>query len=71
MKKQKLHVKIGDKIKIIAGSQKGLIGTISSISKAKSVAVINGVVPRIKYKKQNPNSEAQKSNWMYQFILQI
>ena len=61
MKKQgKLHVKIGDKIKVIAGSQKGLVGTISSISKMKSVAVITGVVPRIKYKKQNPHSEAQK-----------
>jgi|TARA_B100000282_G_C31694029_1_gene472938 large subunit ribosomal protein L24 len=59
-KQQKLHVKIGDKIKIIAGGQKGLIGTISSISKAKSVAIINGVLPRIKYRKQNPNSEAQK-----------
>ena len=33
MKKQhKLHVKIGDKIKIIAGSQKGLVGIIRSIS---------------------------------------
>ena len=61
MKKQhKLHVKIGDKIKIIAGSQKGLVGIISSISSAKSVAVIEGVLPRIKYKKQNPNSEAEK-----------
>ena len=60
-KQQKLHVKIGDKIKIIAGGPKGLVGTISSISKMKSVAVINGVLPRIKYRKQNPNSEAQKS----------
>ena len=40
MKKQhKLHVKIGDKIKIIAGSQKGLVGIIRSISKKIKVVV--------------------------------
>ena len=61
MKKQhKFHVKIGDKIKIIAGNQKGLVGTINSISPNKGVAIIDGVLPRIKYTKQNPNSEAQK-----------
>ena len=59
-KKHKFHVKIGDKIKVISGSQKGLVGTISSIAAKKSVAIIEGVLPRIKYQKQNPNSEAQK-----------
>ena len=42
MKKQyKFHVKIGDKIKIIAGNQKGFIGTINSISPKESVAFID------------------------------
>jgi len=59
-KKLKFHVKIGDKIKIIAGNQKGLVGTISSLITKKSVAIIDGILPRTKYKKQNPNSEAQK-----------
>ena len=61
MKKQhKLHVKIGDKIKIIAGRQKGLIGTISSISKLNLLPLLMVCYLRIKYRKQNPNSEAQK-----------
>ena len=60
MKKNKLHVKIGDKIKIIAGNEKGLIGTINVIFQDKSMAIIEGVVPRIKYKKKTPNGEAQK-----------
>ena len=59
-KKHKFHVKIGDKIKIIAGNQRGLVGTIRSLITKKSVAVIDGILPRIKYKKQNSNSEAQK-----------
>jgi len=59
-KKHKFHVKIGDKIKVIAGSQKGLVGIINSIATKKSVAIIDGVLPRVKYRKQNPNAEAQK-----------
>jgi large subunit ribosomal protein L24 len=59
-KKPKFHVKIGDKIKIIAGNQKGLVGTIRTLITKKSVAIIDGILPRIKYKKQNPNTEAKK-----------
>ena len=59
-KKHKFHVKVGDKIKIIAGNQKGLIGTIKLLLTKKSMAIIDGILPRIKYKKQNQNSEAQK-----------
>jgi large subunit ribosomal protein L24 len=58
--KQKSHVKIGDKIKIIAGNQKGLVGTISSISTKKSLAIIEGILPRIKYQKKGQNGETQK-----------
>jgi large subunit ribosomal protein L24 len=60
MKKNKLHVKIDDKIKIIAGNEKGLVGTINSIFQDKSMAIIEGVVPRIKYKKKTPNGDSQK-----------
>jgi len=60
MKKNKLHVKIGDKIRIIAGNEKGLVGTINAIFQKKSMAIIEGVVPRIKYKKKSPNGESQK-----------
>ena len=40
--KNKSHIKIGDKIQVIAGNQKGFIGTVNSIIKKKSiVSVIN------------------------------
>ncbi len=59
-KQHKFHVKIGDKIKIIAGNQKGSVGTIKSLITKKSVAIIDGILPRIKYQKQNSNSETKK-----------
>jgi len=59
-KKYKFHVKVGDKIKIIAGNQKGLVGTIRSVITKKSVAIIDGILPRIKYKKQTANSDQKK-----------
>jgi len=59
-KKYKFHVKVGDKIKIIAGNQKGLVGTIRSLITKKSVAIIDGILPRIKYKKQTANSDQKK-----------
>ena len=34
-KKLQTHLKIGDKVKVITGSQKGIIGTISLINKKK------------------------------------
>jgi large subunit ribosomal protein L24 len=48
-KHQKSHVKLGDKIQVISGNQKGLIGKISSIIRTKSLATIKEVLPRIKY----------------------
>jgi len=59
-KKYKFHIKVGDKIKIIAGNQKGLVGTIRSLITKKSVAIIDGILPRIKYKKQTTSSEQKK-----------
>ena len=59
-KQSKFHVKVGDKIKIIAGNQKGLVGTIKLLMRKKSIAIIDEIIPRIKYKKQNSNSESKK-----------
>jgi large subunit ribosomal protein L24 len=56
----KHHIKIGDKIKILSGNQKGFVGIISSIIKKKSIAAIDGVLPRIKYIKNREGGEAKK-----------
>ena len=54
------HVKIGDKIKIISGDQKGIIGTIQSIFLKKSIVYVEGISPRIKTKKSSKDGESQK-----------
>lgn len=54
------HVKIGDTIKIIAGNQKGLIGNIKSILRKKSLVVVEGVLPRIKYVKNKQGEEPKQ-----------
>lgn len=60
MKQINYHVKIGDKIKIIAGNQKGLLGTILSIDRKKSFVIIDSVLPRIKYIKNRQGGESEK-----------
>lgn len=60
-KKINSHVKIGDKVKVIAGSQKGFIGTISSIVTKKSLVVIEGILPRIKYTKNRQGGDPVKN----------
>lgn len=64
-KKEKSHIKIGDKIKVISGNQKGIIGIINSILKKKSVVYVDGISPRLKNIK---NSKEEKNK---QIELQI
>jgi large subunit ribosomal protein L24 len=59
VKKDK-HVKIGDRIKIITGDQKGIIGNISSINIKKEILTIDTVLPRIKYVKSREGGESKK-----------
>ena len=58
--KVKTHIKIGDKIKVIAGNNKGFIGKISSIDTKNSTVTIEGIIPRIKYVKDKQNGETKK-----------
>lgn len=59
-KKQNFHIKIGDKIQIISGSQKGLLGTIKALNKKKSLVFIDSIKSRIRYVKNRQNGEAEK-----------
>ena len=52
--------KIGDKVKIITGNQKGLIGNISLINKKKQMVGIESLLPRVTYKKNPQGGEARK-----------
>jgi large subunit ribosomal protein L24 len=59
-KKQNCHIKIGDKVKIITGDNKGIIGTITTIIFKKSVLFLKELSPRIKYIKNTQGGEPKK-----------
>jgi large subunit ribosomal protein L24 len=54
------QIKVGDTIKIIAGNQKGLVGSIKSIFTKKSLVVVEGVSPRIKYVKNQQGGDSKQ-----------
>jgi large subunit ribosomal protein L24 len=59
-KRIKSHVKIGDKVKIISGNHKGVIGNIITIFRKKSILFVEGISPRIKYIKNKQGGESKK-----------
>jgi large subunit ribosomal protein L24 len=71
IKKFKKHVKIGDRIQVITGNQKGIIGNIAAIDVKKSTVIIDSVLPRIKYSKNPQGGEAKKKNYKLLFIFPI
>ena len=60
MKKKFNHIKIGDKVKIISGNQKGIIGTINTILIKKSILYIDGISPRLKVIKNSRDGETKQ-----------
>ncbi len=61
MKKNKFsHIKIGDKVKIISGNQKGIIGTINTVLTKKSIVYIDGISPRLKIMKNSRDGETKQ-----------
>lgn len=59
-KKINCHIKVGDKVKVITGTNKGTIGTINSIIFKKSIVFIEEILPRIKYIKNTQGEESKK-----------
>jgi large subunit ribosomal protein L24 len=47
--KKSLHVKVGDKVKVISGQNKGKIGVIKTIIKEASKVIIEGINIKIKH----------------------
>ena len=54
-KEQKIHVKIGDIVRIISGSNKNEIGEIIKINKKTGKVLVKGV--NFKFKHIKPNTE--------------
>lgn len=60
MKKQNLHVKVGDKVKVISGQSKGKIGVIKSLIRETSKVIVEGVNVKIKHiKPSGPGKTGQ------------
>nr|YP_009495891.1 ribosomal protein L24 [Plagiogramma staurophorum]AWT38330.1 ribosomal protein L24 [Plagiogramma staurophorum] len=54
-KKQKMHVKIGNTVTVIAGSNKNEIGEIIKINKNTGKVIVRGI--NFKFKHIKPNNE--------------
>ncbi len=55
MKAQKIHVKVGDEVKIISGSYKNSIGEIKNINKKNGKLIVKGI--NFKFKHIKPRTE--------------
>lgn len=55
MKMQKVHVKVGDEVKIISGSYKNSIGEIKNINKKTGKVIVKGI--NFKFKHIKPRTE--------------
>ncbi len=56
----KNHLKIGDKVKVITGNNKGFIGKVGSVNSKDSTITVEGIIPRIKYIKDRQSGETKK-----------
>jgi len=57
---QKIHIKVGDSVKVISGTSRGQEGIILTIDKKKSRALVGGVnvvKKHVKPNSQNPQGE--------------
>ncbi|MEE9965712.1 MAG: 50S ribosomal protein L24 [Propionicimonas sp.] len=57
-----LHVKKGDRVKVIAGKDKGRIGEILTVDPAAGRVVVQGVNIVKKHKKETPNNQTRANN---------
>jgi large subunit ribosomal protein L24 len=57
-----LHVKKGDRVKVIAGKDKGRIGEILSVDPEAGRVVVEGVNIVKKHKRETPNTQTRQNN---------
>ena len=54
-KKQKIHVKVGDQVKILSGFHKSEMGEVSKINRKTGKIIVQGI--NFKFKHLKPNTE--------------
>lgn len=57
-----LHVKKGDRVKVIAGKDKGRIGEILAVDPQAGRVVVQGVNIVKKHKRETPNNQTRQNN---------
>ena len=55
LKKQKIHVKVGDKVRIISGFSKNETGEVTKINRKTGKLIVKGI--NFKFKHTKPNNE--------------
>nr|YP_009243808.1 ribsomal protein L24 [Sargassum horneri]AKO62579.1 ribsomal protein L24 [Sargassum horneri]QJC59453.1 ribosomal protein L24 [Sargassum horneri]QNU09426.1 ribosomal protein L24 [Sargassum horneri]QNU09562.1 ribosomal protein L24 [Sargassum horneri]UVW81216.1 50S ribosomal protein L24 [Sargassum horneri] len=55
--KRKVHIKIGETVKVISGQEKGKIGLVKKIVRSKNKLIIQGINIRTKHIKSNRPGE--------------
>nr|QNO36101.1 ribsomal protein L24 [Sargassum hemiphyllum var. chinense]QPZ94274.1 ribosomal protein L24 [Sargassum hemiphyllum var. chinense] len=55
--KKKLHIKIGETVKVISGQEKGKVGLVKKIVRSKNKLIIQGINIRTKHIKSNRPGE--------------
>jgi len=55
LKKQKVHVKVGDQVKIISGFHKNETGEVTKINRKTGKIIVQGI--NFKFKHLKPNTE--------------
>jgi large subunit ribosomal protein L24 len=57
IKKQKLHVKVGDKVTVISGSYKNETGEVSEVNRKTGKIIVQGINWKIKHIKPTTENE--------------
>ena len=71
-KMQKMHVKIGDSVKIISGSDKNKIGEVIKLYRSTGKILVKGIILNINMLNQTPKTMLVKLNNLKRlFIIQM
>lgn len=67
-KRRNLHVKVGDKVIVIAGDDRGKTGVVTEVDTKNNYVKVSGIRMQTHYKKKsenNPGSMEKKEGWLH------
>lgn len=57
---KKLHIKVGEKVKVISGKDKGKVGTVKSLLKKVNKVIVEGINFKTKHFKPSRSGETEQ-----------